>query len=254
MRIFRSAFLFVFVWISSALSAPWLGISFKAEPFGKGIALNVQGIHPESGAAGKNIRAGDKIIGIGGKGISDMAELKAKLSGLPVGKSVSLNMERGEKKWTLTVPMTERPDDISNLMGGSSIGSKAVEFQKNFYRNGEKRKQKPKATLLDFWATWCGPCRQTLPILERLYQKLGKNGLEIIGVSSEQSEVLERFYREHPSPYPLYRDATEQMWRRYGISAVPTLMLLDENGYILKIWPGVPNEAALEKAVRETLE
>ena len=108
-------------------------------------------------------------------------------------------------------------------------------------------------TLLDFWATWCGPCRQTLPIVGRLYEKLSSRGFEVIGVSTEQLSVLEQFYKEHPSPYPLYRDATQEMNRRYGISAIPTLMLLDENGYIQKVWPGVPSEKALEKAILEAM-
>ncbi len=238
---------------SSSFAVPWLGISFKSEPFGRGIALQIQGVHPGSGAVGKGVQPGDKIVEINGKPILSMATLKEELSKRKVGEAVSLGVLSGKKKKTVRVPMTERPDDISELMGGSSIGSKAEEFQKNFYRNGERRKAKPKVTLLDFWATWCGPCRQTLPILERLYRKLGAAGLEVIGISSEQRGTLEKFYREHPSPYPLYSDVAGTMWRRYGITAVPTLMLLDENGYIQKVWPGAPNEAALEKAVREAM-
>ena len=146
------------------------------------------------------------------------------------------------------------PDDISSLTG-SAIGSKMAEFGKNFYQNGEKRKVKPKATLLDFWATWCGPCRQTLPILENLYNKLGNQGLEVIGIADEPLSTLNAFYeRQHRSPYPLYRDATKDFWRRYGIRAVPTLMLLDGEGYIKGVWSGVPNAKALEQVVRETME
>lgn len=240
-----------FVGISAA--TPWLGISFKSEPYKDQIALNIQGIHPESGAIGKNIQAGDRIIKINGKKISNISVVKSELSGVRTGENVSLEIDRKGKKLSVKIPLVERPDDISSLTG-SSIGSKASAFEKNFYLNGERRLSKPKVTLLDFWATWCGPCRQTLPILERLYKKWYAKGLEVIGVSNESAEVLAAFAKEHASPYPLYRDVTGSMWRRYGISAVPTLMLLDENGYILKVWPGAPNERALESALLDAMK
>ena len=66
---------------------------------------------------------------------------------------------------------------------------------------------------------------------------------------------LNAFYSQvHASPYPLYRDATQDLWRRYGIHAVPTLMLLDKDGYIKGVWSGAPGEYALDQLVRETLE
>jgi thiol-disulfide isomerase/thioredoxin len=171
-----------------------------------------------------------------------------------VGSKVGIEIFRDGKRIPLTVTLTERPDDISSLTG-SAIGSKMAEFGKNFYKNGEKRKDAPKATLLDFWATWCGPCRQTLPVLEKIYNKYSSQGLEVIGISSEQTKPLLAFYKkQHASPYPLYRDADQGLWRRYGIHAVPTLMLLDSNGYIKRVWSGAPSFEMLEKLVLEVLE
>ena len=108
--------------------------------------------------------------------------------------------------------------------------------------------------VIDFWATWCGPCRKTLPILESIYGKMGAQGLEVIGISSEDLPTLNAFYeRQHRSPYPMYRDATQDLWRRYGIRAVPTLMLLDKDGYIKGVWSGIPNQKALEQIIQETM-
>ena len=203
--------------------------------------------------------AGDMVALIGPNGAGKSTLFKTLSSRIkPVEGTIELMgkdltaYSPNEKAKLLGIVLTERPDDMSSLTG-SSIGSKALAFQQNFYRNGEKRKSKPKVTLLDFWATWCGPCRQTLPIVGRLYEKLSSRGFEVIGVSTEQLSVLEQFYKEHPSPYPLYRDATQEMNRRYGVSAIPTLMLLDENGYIQKVWPGVPSDKALEKAILEAM-
>lgn len=245
--------LLALVLATNVVAAPWLGLTIKKTEFENHLALTVKGVHPESGCFGAGVVAGDKLIGIGGKPLTDMSQVSTAINGGKVGQVVNIEILRDGKKIPLKVKLTERPDDISSLTG-SAIGSKMAEFGKNFYQNGDKRKEKPKATLLDFWATWCGPCRQTLPILERIYAKLGNQGLEVIGIADEGLDVLNMFYeKQHRSPYPLYRDAKQEMWRRYGIHAVPTLMLLDGEGYIKGVWSGVPNEKALEQIVQETM-
>ncbi|PBC67305.1 redoxin domain-containing protein [Fibrobacter sp. UWS1] len=248
----KNGWIFLVLLLTSALHAvPWLGLVFRQETFQKQTVLKVESVHPDADA--KQVRPGDLIVEINGTKVTDMAAVKKSLAGLKTGATVLLQLIRNGKRLSVKVKMTERPDDVSQ-MTGSSIGNKFVAFQKNYYRNAEKSQKKPKARLLDFWATWCGPCRQTLPILARLYQKYESQGLEIVGVSCESQDVLEKFYQEHPSPYPLYRDATQELSRTYRISSIPTLILLDENGYIQKIWPGVPHESSLDKAIREVLK
>jgi len=237
----------------SAFAGPWLGVTYKKVTYENHLAMNVKGVHPGSGCFGAGIVAGDKIIGFAGKPLQDMSQITSVISSGKVGQTVAVEILRDGKKIPLKVKLTERPDDISSLTG-SAIGSKIAEFGANFYKNGDKRKEKPKATLLDFWATWCGPCRKTLPILESIYGKLGNQGLEIIGISNEDLNTLNGFYDQvHHSPYPMYRDASQDLWRRYGIRSVPTLMLLDKDGYIKGVWSGVPNQKALEQIIQETM-
>ena len=247
------ALLAVLFFAVPSFAGPWLGLIFKKTQFENHQALDIKGVHPGSGCVAAGIVAGDQLIGFAGKPLAEMSQISSVISTAKAGQSVDVEVLRAGKKLKMKVKLTDRPDDISSLTG-SAIGSKMAEFGKNFYQNGEKRKQKPKATLLDFWATWCGPCRQTLPILESIYSKLGNQGLEVIGIADENLSTLNAFYeRQHKSPYPLYRDATKELWRRYGIRAVPTLMLLDSEGYIKGVWSGVPNQRALEQIVVETM-
>lgn len=247
------AFVVILFFAVPSFAGPWLGLSFKKVQYENHLALDVKGVHPGSGCVAAGIVAGDKVIGFAGKPLNDMSQITSVISSANAGQKVDVEVLRDGKKIKMKVTLTDRPDDISSLTG-SAIGSKMAEFGKNFYQNGEKRKQKPKATLLDFWATWCGPCRQTLPILESIYSKLGNQGLEVIGIADENLSTLNAFYeKQHRSPYPLYRDATKELWRRYGIRAVPTLMLLDSEGYIKGVWSGVPNQKALEQIVIETM-
>lgn len=238
----------------SAFAGPWLGLIYKKDLYENHLALRVSGVHPESGCLAAGVVSGDLVIGIDGKDLVNVAQLQNVLKNAKVGSHVAIEIFREGKRIPLTVTLTERPDDISSLTG-SAIGSKIAKFGDNFYKNAEKRQEAPKATLLDFWATWCGPCRQTLPVLEKMYNKYASQGLEVIGISSEQKNTLLSFYKkQHASPYPLYRDADQGLWRRYGIHAVPTLMLLDANGYIKRVWSGAPSFEMLEKLVLEVME
>ena len=243
----------LFLAYAASFAAPWLGLSFKKVQYENHLALDIIGVHPESGCFSAGIVSGDKLIGVEGKVLTDMSQLQAVMAGAKAGKKVKVEVLHEGKKQSFTVALTERPDDISSLTG-SAIGSKIANFGENFYKNGEKRKAKPKATLLDFWATWCGPCRKTLPVLANIYKKYGDKGVEVIGISSEGLGELNAFYNQvHASPYPLYRDATQDLWRRYGIRAVPTLMLLDKDGYIKRVWSGAPTEYMIEQLLKDLL-
>ncbi|MBQ7080452.1 MAG: redoxin domain-containing protein [Fibrobacter sp.] len=252
-KIVRALCVMMFLSVS-AFAGPWLGLIYKKDLYENHLALRVSGVHPESGCLAAGVVSGDLVIGIDGKDLVNVAQLQNVLKNAKVGSHVAIEIFREGKRIPLTVTLTERPDDISSLTG-SAIGSKIVKFGNNFYKNAEKRQEAPKATLLDFWATWCGPCRQTLPVLEKMYNKYSSQGLEVIGISSEQKNTLLSFYKkQHASPYPLYRDADQGLWRRYGIHAVPTLMLLDANGYIKRVWSGAPSFEMLEKLVLEVME
>lgn len=250
----RWAIMFILCAIGTCCAVPWLGVTFKKGTFENHLALQVVGVHPGSGCFTAGMVAGDQIIGVQGKPLVEVSQIQQAVSKSKVGTNIKIEVLRDGKKLPLTVKVTDRPDDISSLTG-SAIGSKMAEFGANFYKNGEKRQAKPKATLLDFWATWCGPCRKTLPVLANVYNKYAGQGLEVIGISNEDVKTLNAFYgQQHASPYPLYRDASQEMWRRYGIHAVPTLMLLDENGYIKRVWSGAPSQAMVEQLVVEVLK
>lgn len=243
----------VLAFAGTCIAAPWLGVIFKKTQYENHLALAVKGVHPNSGCFSIGLAAGDTIVGVGGKKLESVAQIQEIISKGKAGQKMSVEFLHDGKRVTKDALLTERPDDISSLTG-SAIGSKIAEFGKNFYQNGDKRLAKPKAVLLDFWATWCGPCRKTLPVLANVYNKYSSKGLEVIGVANESVSVLNQFYNsQHASPYPLYRDADQSLWRRYGISAVPTLMLLDGDGYIKRVWSGAPSEAMVEKIVLEIL-
>jgi thiol-disulfide isomerase/thioredoxin len=113
---------------------------------------------------------------------------------------------------------------------------------------------KGKVVLVDFWATWCGPCVRELPNVIAAYKKYHGKGFEIIGVSLDEDQpTLERFLKDNDVPWQQYFDG--KMWdnklaMKYGVNLAPTTYLLDADGKILgKNLRGPDLEAAVAKAL-----
>jgi thiol-disulfide isomerase/thioredoxin len=135
----------------------------------------------------------------------------------------------------------------------SPVGTKVGEFKENIYANGAQMSARPKARLLDFWATWCMPCRRTFPLLKNLYAQYHSRGLDIVGLSSEDLAVLNSFQSQEKLPWPLVRDINGVQSQYYGVRGLPTLILTDSLGYVQKVWTGAPAPAQLESEIKKLL-
>ncbi|MBN2736374.1 MAG: TlpA family protein disulfide reductase [Spirochaetales bacterium] len=94
--------------------------------------------------------------------------------------------------------------------------------------------QKGKVVLLNFWATWCGPCRSEMPSMEKLYQKYRSSGFEILAVDlQEAAETVSEFAKEQGYSFPILLDTTGEQAQAYGARGIPTSYLIDKQGYIV---------------------
>lgn len=105
--------------------------------------------------------------------------------------------------------------------------------------------------LIEFWATWCGPCVTNVPQIEKLYAKYGPKGLRILGLSLDRNESdVVNFVNSRGIKYPVaIDDGTES---RYGISGIPAAVLVDAAGVV--VWSGHPGEEGFEAVIAKTLE
>ncbi len=91
-----------------------------------------------------------------------------------------------------------------------------------------------KIVLLNFWATWCPPCRKEIPSMIKLYKRYNDKGLEIIGVNLDRMDKsgVEKFSSEYNITFPILLDPTGKIATLYGITALPATFILDRNGKI----------------------
>ncbi|NOT33026.1 MAG: redoxin domain-containing protein [Candidatus Eisenbacteria bacterium] len=116
---------------------------------------------------------------------------------------------------------------------------------------------KGQVVLLDFWATWCIPCRKSMPELQALHDKYSKRGFTVIGVSIDEGgpSKVKKYVSAKKLTYPIAMDTSRSpAWDAFRVKAVPAAYLLDRSGQIVAQWTGVPADvAALESALLELL-
>lgn len=101
--------------------------------------------------------------------------------------------------------------------------------------------------LVDFWAPWCVPCRESVPVLNRLQRDYGPRGLRVIGMAREPPAELAGFTRRVPLAYPVACDSRGALFDKLGVRSLPYAVLVDRNGIV--VWQGDPGNLA-----RRTIE
>jgi len=96
-----------------------------------------------------------------------------------------------------------------------------------------------KVVILNFWATWCPPCRAEMPSMETLYQRLKNQGLEILAVDiGEDAAAVQQFTRNNHYTFPVLLDRERTASSPYGITAIPTSFIIDREGKIIAMIVG----------------
>ncbi|MDR1307368.1 MAG: TlpA family protein disulfide reductase [Treponema sp.] len=134
-----------------------------------------------------------------------------------------------------------RPQDIAGAFrsAGIPVLAKPVDpeaFSLALLNGGraELSAYKGKVVLLNFWATWCPPCRAEMPSMETVYKRFKDQGLEILAVDcAEEKAAVEQFMGKNKYSYPVLLDTDGTVSSLYGIEAIPTTFILNREGKII---------------------
>jgi thiol-disulfide isomerase/thioredoxin len=113
---------------------------------------------------------------------------------------------------------------------------------------------KGKVVMLDFWATWCPPCRASIPGLERLHRTYGPKGLVVLAISLDQGDwdSVKSFLAEYGITYTVLK-GTEEVSDRYMVRSIPMIVMVDREGSVRKRLIGYGVEEEVEKEIKALL-
>lgn len=149
---------------------------------------------------------------------------------------------------------------LFNHSYAESLSGKAPDFtlRSNKGTNLKLSEQRGDVVMINFWASWCGPCRQEMPLLDTMYKKYKKLGFTIWGVNIEpDSSSAKKLLKDIPVTFPILFDTDNKVSKNYKVTAMPSTVLVDRNGnmrYLHKGYkPGYENEyrKQVKKLLRE---
>jgi len=154
--------------------------------------------------------------------------------------------------------------------GGGGAGGQAVNWQgsaikvrerpaalfalRGFDREFRLADQRGKLTLVNFWASWCAPCRDEVQVLEAAHRTYGPRGLAVVGVDIWDKEAdARRLLRDYGVTYPTGQDDSGEIAVEYGVRGLPESYFVSPDGMLVRRWIGPLTEPALAAIVQELL-
>lgn len=117
--------------------------------------------------------------------------------------------------------------------GGGDVQAPAFALQSVDGRTVSLAQYKGDVVMINFWASWCGPCRQEMPLLDSIYKQYKDMGFTLIGVNVEpDSHNADAWLKQTPVSYPILYDPKSQVSQLYQVQAMPTTVIVDRQGVV----------------------
>lgn len=127
----------------------------------------------------------------------------------------------------------------SSVFAGTPQKGEAFPDLSSFGLAGKLPDMKGKIVLVDFFASWCGPCQESFPAMEKLHEKYGSQGLVIVAINLDKNEDdMKAFLKDHPATFAVVRDASYKLVNQVKIPTMPSSFLLDRSGKVYAVHRG----------------
>jgi cytochrome c biogenesis protein CcmG/thiol:disulfide interchange protein DsbE len=131
----------------------------------------------------------------------------------------------------------------------SNVGETIPEIKADYVKGKPETAGKP--MIVEFWATWCGPCKTSIPHLNEIYKKHKDKGLVVIGLTDESNQVIRNFTKQVPIEYFAATDRNGKLNKHFGVQGIPHALLVDKTGKV--VWEGHP-ASLKDEAIAKVLE
>ncbi len=151
---------------------------------------------------------------------------------------------------------------FSNQALAATVGNNAPDFSLPALQGSSKKEGvmmrdfRGKVVYVDFWASWCGPCRKSMPVLEEVRQQYKDQGFEVVAINVDEStDDALRFLKKYPVSYPILLDPKGKTPELYKVEGMPTAYIVDKAGVIRYVHSGFQphDREKIEKTVKQLL-
>ncbi len=195
----------------------------------------VREVIPGSPAEAAVLQAGDLLDAIDGQPVRTSIDVVERVLNRGVGGRLSIRVLRAGTTVTVTAVLTEAPAGPAGVHQARYLNRPAPQIEASAPTIGvtpTNTNLRGRVAVLDFWATWCRPCRAAMRVFAEWQRRYGDRGLTVVGLTDEEPALVAAFAQASNVPYALATDVESRTARRYAVQAIPTMFILDRTGVV----------------------
>lgn len=186
------------------------------------------------------LAAGDRVVKVSGHAVTRPVEVSREVGAVSPGSVVEIAYTRDGKSRVARAVVAGRPS-VDEMMRMDLVGAFAPAWERVTPLAGAPASVaslRGNVVLMDFWAGWCGPCKLLAPRLSALGDRYRAQGLRVVGLTTDAPDDAATHAERHGMKYPIVVDGNTDTTQRYGVSALPTLIVLDKRGVVREVIVG----------------